>query len=80
MSYRIIRASEIGEYVYCRRAWWLRREMNYATRNLQELASGTAHHQEHETAVRRTEWLRQTALVILFLAVGLIVFWLVRLV
>ena len=41
---RIIRASEIGEYIYCHRAWWLRHVGGYASANVRELAEGTAVH------------------------------------
>lgn len=47
-----IRASEIGEYVYCHRAWWLRRQ-GYESVNAREMAAGTALHERHGQAVIR---------------------------
>ncbi len=62
----VIRASEIGEYVYCSRAWWLRRvaglEPDAATQ--ERMARGTVLHQRHGRAVFGSRALLLLALVI----------------
>jgi CRISPR/Cas system-associated exonuclease Cas4 (RecB family) len=78
MSYQIIRASEIGEYVYCRRAWWLRRSAGYTPTNIRERATGVAYHEQHGHNVESAERVRRFALLLIFLAVSAIVFWLVQ--
>ena len=40
----IIRASELGEYVYCARAWWLRRVQGVPSQNVAALHSGQRAH------------------------------------
>ncbi|MFZ2360644.1 MAG: hypothetical protein WA040_14995, partial [Anaerolineae bacterium] len=47
----IIRASELGEYVYCARAWWLRRVQGVASHNVAALRSGQQAHDRHGRAV-----------------------------
>jgi hypothetical protein len=42
---RLIRASEIGQYAYCARAWWLTQIKGYASSNQQTLAQGTWAHE-----------------------------------
>ena len=42
----IIRSSDIGNYLYCRRAWWYRKQ-GYESDNQAELASGTELHRVH---------------------------------
>jgi hypothetical protein len=79
MSYRVIRASEIGEYVYCRRAWWLRRLQGVESANVRELAAGIAHHRGHGHAVRLALLARRVALMLLFLAVAFFAFWIASL-
>ena len=64
---RIIRASEIGEYVFCRRAWWLRHVRGLRSANVRELAEGTATHARHGWLVQLSAALRVAAL-ILFVA------------
>ena len=76
MSYRVVRASEISEYVYCRRAWWLNRTAGKQPRNTEQLEAGTSYHEKHGTNVRRFTVAQQFALVLLFCAVSTIVFWL----
>jgi CRISPR/Cas system-associated exonuclease Cas4 (RecB family) len=76
MGYQVIKASEIGEYVYCHRAWWLRRNYDVRPQNTQELQTGTAYHREHGGQVRQAAVGRRVALVFLFLALSVLVFWL----
>ena len=74
MSYSWIRASEISEYVYCRRSWWLRRVRSVASRNVTQMSAGTAHHAQHGQLVGNSAWLRRLAYVALFCAVAVLVF------
>ncbi len=74
MSDKWIRASEISDYVYCRRAWWLRRVRGFSSQNARELAAGTTHHQQHGDLVRRSIWARRLAYAVLFVVVALLAF------
>jgi CRISPR/Cas system-associated exonuclease Cas4 (RecB family) len=47
----IIRASEVGEYVYCARAWWLRRVVGLEPAGHERRELGTALHRRHGRAV-----------------------------
>ncbi len=64
---QVIRASEIGEYVFCHRAWWLRRVRGFRSTNARELVEGTAAHIRHGWLVQISAALRVAAL-ILFVA------------
>ena len=64
----LLRASEIGEYVYCHRAWWLRRVRGYSSANVRELAAGTAAHTRHGRWVWIGAALRVAAIFLLALA------------
>jgi hypothetical protein len=79
MSYTEIKASEIGEYIYCRRAWWLRRSAGHQPLNVSEQEAGVVYHDQHGQSVQRADRVRRLALLLTFLAVGAIVFWLVQL-
>lgn len=68
---RTIRASEIGEYVFCHRAWWLRHVQGYQSANVRELAEGAAAHATHGRLVSAASGLR--ALAILLFVVALVV-------
>lgn len=74
MSYRWIRASEIGEYVYCRRAWWLRRAQGVETQNVRELRDGSKYHQQHGRLWQRAIWARRLAYAVLFSVVAFVIF------
>lgn len=74
MSYPWIRASEIGEYVYCRRAWWLKQVKNLRTSNVRQLKAGKKYHLNHGGQVRQFIWLRRLAYALVFVAVTIFVF------
>lgn len=60
MSKVWIKASEIGEYLYCQRAWWLRLQ-GAASANVEELAEGTRQHARHGRGWRMASGLRTLA-------------------
>lgn len=64
----ILRASEIGEYVFCHRAWWLHRAQGIESTNRAEMQAGVMRHIAHGRAVQRADTLRRTAIVLLVLA------------
>ena len=69
---KTIRASEIGAYLYCRRAWWYRLQ-GYAPDNQAALDQGTRFHLGHGRRVG-IAWLMRWAAIMLFLAaLGLLV-------
>ncbi|MFL5806691.1 MAG: hypothetical protein ACJ8CR_33805 [Roseiflexaceae bacterium] len=47
----IIRASEVGEYVYCAHAWWLRRVAGLEPAGRERRELGTLLHRRHGQAV-----------------------------
>ncbi|MDE3088451.1 MAG: hypothetical protein KGJ80_03555 [Chloroflexota bacterium] len=65
---QIIRASEIGEYVFCHRAWWLHRVKGIASANREQMQAGAARHVAHGRAVQRADSLQRAALAFLILA------------
>lgn len=78
MSYLVIKGSEIAEYVYCGRAWWLRVYAGYEPLAAGRLTSGTLYHERHGANVARSERARSIALGLLFVAVSVFFFWLIR--
>ncbi len=65
---RVIRASEIGEYLYCHRAWWLGRVQGIENANRAQLEAGVERHRAHGWLVRRAAALRRLALALGLLA------------
>lgn len=74
MSDQWIRVSEITEYVYCHRSWWLRRMAGYQSGNVTELAQGATYHDDHGDVVMRSVVARRLAYVLLALAAAVILF------
>lgn len=69
---RVIRASEIGTYLYCRRAWkYQRREV--PSENVREMLSGAEIHRQHGRRVLAAGCLRTLALGMLLAAMVLFV-------
>jgi hypothetical protein len=66
---RVIRASEIGEYVFCHRAWWLHRVMGVESANRELMQAGSAQHVAHGRAVQRADSLQRAAFAFIALAI-----------
>ena len=66
---RVIRASEIGEYVFCRRAWWYHYIVGLASSNQDKMQAGTTKHVEHGQQVQRADMLKRAAFVLLAVAI-----------
>ncbi len=62
---RLIRASEIGEYVFCHRAWWLRVVEGHTPAERGQLAAGTRRHRAHGAGVMVSRALLLLALLLL---------------
>jgi hypothetical protein len=77
MSDRIIRASEIGQYDYCARAWWLGSVQGVAPSNADELQAGTRAHEQHGRLVGRAARLQQGAVVLMIIGVVLLALFLI---
>jgi hypothetical protein len=67
---RILRASEIGTYVYCQRAWWYQKN-GFESQNLDEMSAGVDVHLQHGRGVLFTGLLRTIAYGLLFAALVL---------
>ena len=74
---RVIRASEIGRYVYCAHAWWLGSVQGVPSTHQREMATGEAAHLRHGRGVRTSLWLSRLAYIVLLLAAVVLVSWLV---
>jgi hypothetical protein len=72
---RTIRASEIGTFLYCQRAWWFQ-EQGFESQNQAEMSAGSAFHAGHGRQVFLAGLLRLGGYLLLLaalvaLAVGL---------
>ena len=65
---RVIRASEVGEYVFCHRARWLRHTRGLQSANVRALAEGTAAHAGHGRRVSFARLLSALAVLVLVAA------------
>ena len=73
----IVRASDIGSHLYCRRAWWYRKQ-GVESGNQAELAGGTAIHIQHGRKVMAAGLLQIAGYVLLLAAITLVVVELTR--
>lgn len=69
---QVIRSSDIGNYLYCRRAWWYRKQ-GFESENQAELASGTELHRVHGRKVLAAGLMRTLGFLLLLLALVLLV-------
>jgi CRISPR/Cas system-associated exonuclease Cas4 (RecB family) len=64
---RKIRASDIGSYLFCQRAWWYRQQ-GIESENLTDLAGGRELHHLHGRTVLASSLLRTIAYALLLAA------------
>lgn len=70
---RFVSASELGEYAYCRRAWWLRAVRGAASDVQGErFQAGRRAHRRHGDALRLARLLAMAALIALLAALALV--------
>ena len=71
----VLKASEVGSYLYCKRAWWYRKR-GIEPENPAELAAGTDLHLQHGRKVMAAGLLRILAFILLLAAAVLLVLYL----
>lgn len=71
---QIIRASEVGEYVYCARAWWLRRVAGLEPEGRERRERGTSLHRRHGRTVAGSNMLIWLGFACAVAAIALIAF------
>ena len=69
---KIIRSSEIGSYLYCKRAWWYARK-GKTSENQAEMKAGTEMHEQHGRQVVTAGLTRTLAVIFLLAALVMIV-------
>ena len=69
---KTIRASEVGSYLYCARAWWYHRQ-GIESSNQAEMTAGTELHRTHGRQVFISGFTRTLALILLLVALVLLV-------
>ncbi len=69
----LVRASDIGAWAFCQRAWWLARVQGAEHRNPAVLRRGDEMHAVHGRTVSQAAWLQRAALVLMAVAVLLLI-------
>ena len=69
---KTIRASEVGTYLFCRRAWWYSQH-GVESINQAELTAGTELHRHHGRTVIASGLTRLLAIILLLVALVLLV-------
>ena len=69
----MIRASEVGSHLYCRRAWWYRKQ-GIESQNQAELAAGTDIHAQHASKVMMAGIFQFLGYALLLVAIAMLVY------
>jgi CRISPR/Cas system-associated exonuclease Cas4 (RecB family) len=74
---KVIRASEIGTYEFCNRAWWYWLK-GYESENKVEIAGGSEIHEQHGRVVVASNCLQLLAYASFLLAILAATIWLIQ--
>lgn len=74
---KIIRASEIGTYQFCNRAWWYQLQ-GYEPENKAAMAGGSEIHEKHSHVVIASNCLQIIAYASLLLAILTAIIWIIQ--
>jgi len=66
---RVVRASELAQYAYCARTWWLQAVKGVLPTNTRELEQGEAAHRQHGRKVWLAGALRWAAAALIVISV-----------
>ena len=69
---KIVRSSDIGSYLYCRRAWWYKKR-GLKSENQAEMKTGTEIHESHGREVVAAGLMRTLAIILLLAALVMMV-------
>ncbi len=64
----LVRASDIGAWVFCNRAWWLANVKKVTPQNTEQLDAGTRAHRKHGQSLRRSAQLQRLGFFLLAVA------------
>lgn len=67
---QVIRASELGQYAFCAKAWWLGSVDGVPSANVREMDAGQSAHEQHGQTVQLSTWLNRAGLALV--AAGLV--------
>lgn len=74
---KVIRASEIGTYQFCNRAWWYQL-LGYEPDNLRALVQGQEFHEKHSVIVTSASCLQAMAYGSILIAILTALIWLIQ--
>lgn len=63
-----VSASEVGQWIYCHRAWWLSRQ-GATNQNVKPLARGEKAHQRHSRQVASASLMSYLARILMIIAI-----------
>jgi hypothetical protein len=74
---KIIRASELGTYVFCNRAWWYQLQ-GYEPDDREALIKGKQYHEQHSNRVTSAGCLLVAAYGLVLIAIITTIIWLIQ--
>jgi hypothetical protein len=69
---RVIRASELGQYSFCAKAWWLGSVEDVPSANVREMDVGASAHEQHGQTVQLSIWASRVGIACLILGLVLL--------